>query len=125
MSEDLDDNKIKNYMARDKQHSPGTNVDHVKNMIAAVDKHGTPTEKKELGLNEQMPGTHPVTILAYNSGIEKLADVANKPERKREVHGVLAMGNHGQPILRFTEKNETQVYVADWNPQYGWVADYD
>lgn len=128
MEEELDANKLQSYLSRDKsQPGSGTDgIDHMKKVIAAVDKHGTPDEKKELGLDEQAGPQMPVKIIAYNSGYgEKLADVAKDPKRHKEVMGSLSLGNNGQPILRFTEKGDSQVYVADWNPQYGWVADYD
>ena len=50
VDEELDAGKIQSYMNRDKSSTPSNTVDQMKNMIAAVNKHGTPDEKKELGI---------------------------------------------------------------------------
>lgn len=53
VAEELDGSKIDGYMKREQSSpSPDSGVDHMKKMIAAVKTHGTPDEKKELGINE-------------------------------------------------------------------------
>jgi hypothetical protein len=120
--ENLDDNKLKSYIAKDQSSasSPDT-ISQMKSMIDAVKNHGTPTEKKEIGLNENS-----VEIIGYNSGHgEKLDVVAQDPKRRRKVEMIqLRLGDRGQPELVFKDTDGDK-YVADWNTKYGWVADFD
>jgi hypothetical protein len=53
VSEELDDNKVKAYIAKDQKSPSGPNdsISQMKSMIDAVKNHGTSDEKKELGLN--------------------------------------------------------------------------
>jgi len=52
--EELDDNKVKAYIAKDQKSPSGPNdsISQMKSMIDAVKNHGTPNEKKELGLTQ-------------------------------------------------------------------------
>lgn len=128
VSEDLSDTKIKSYMDKDKSGSTKTDsVTQMKSMIDAVKNHGTPQEKKDLGINEYIQGGQAVDVIFYNSGYgEKLDSVAGDPKRKRQVNGVLQMNTStGAPQLKFNEKGDSTVYYAEWNPKYGWVADLD
>jgi hypothetical protein len=67
-----------------------------------------------------------VSIIGYNSGADyPLSMAANDPKARRTVKVVkLTMGNDGSPKLEFKD-SDGSVYQADWNPQYGWVADFN
>lgn len=123
VEEDLDTNRIKGYMAQDqaKANKPGDDISQMKNMIDAVKNHGTKDEKDQLGLNEDQ-----VEIIGYNSGHgENLDMVARDPKRHRKVEMIqLRMGDRGQPELVFKDTDGDK-YTAEWNPKYGWVADFD
>ena len=123
VEEDLDPNRIKGYMAQDraKANKPGDEISQMKSMIDAVKNHGTQDEKQQLGLNEDQ-----VEIIGYNSGHgENLDAIARDPSRHRKVEMVqLRMGSQGQPELVFKDTDGSN-YVAEWNPKYGWVADFD
>lgn len=76
---------------------------------------------RALALNE----TQKVKIIAYNSGYGQQLDVVAKdPKHHHEVEVVeLRMGPNGAPQLIFKDTGGNS--RADWNPKYGWVADYD
>lgn len=105
--------------------TPQQQSDELKNSIEALRKD--PNAKEELKLKEAGSSGMDVEVLFYNSGYgEKLDAVANDPKRKRKVTGSLEMNpSTGAPQLKFTEKNDNQIYYAEWNPRYGWVADLD
>lgn len=123
VEEVLDPNRIKGYMAQDRSRAnkPGDEISHMKDMIDAVKNHGTRDEKDQLGLNEDQ-----VEIIGYNSGHgENLDVIARDPKRHRKVEMVqLRMGSQGQPELVFKDTDGDN-YTAEWNPKYGWVADFD
>ncbi len=66
------------------------------------------------------------SVIGYNSGMgQSLEDAARDPKAKRTVQVIkLEMGSNGAPMLRFKDRDGS-TYAAEWNPQYGWVADFD
>ena len=120
----LDMNKIQGYMKKDTGLNNGSSDDigQMKAMIDAVDKHGTPNEKKELGLNEQE-----VDIIKYNSGHgEQLDTIAKDPKRHAKVQMVtMKMSANGKPEIVFTLPGDNEKFTAEWSDKYGWVADFD
>jgi len=123
VEEDLDPNRIKGYMAKDRANAnnSGDDIGQMKSMIDAVRNHGSKDEKDQLGLNETQ-----VEIIGYNSGRgENLDTIARDPTRHRKVEMIqLRLGAQGQPELVFKDTDGDN-YTAEWNPKYGWVADFD
>lgn len=125
MHEELTMDKIGSYVKKSAVTTPNatsTEVGDMKSMIDAVKKYGTPDEKKDLGINEQQTAD----VITYNSGYgENLKSISADPSRKIKVEIVsLRIGANGRPELVFKDKHG-QSTVAEWNDQYGWVADFD
>lgn len=67
-----------------------------------------------------------VEIIGYNSGWGNTLDKAAKdPKNRRKVKvEKLGFGMNGQPELKFRELDGDGPFTAEWDPQYGWHADF-
>lgn len=81
-------------------------------------------DKKESSINE---GPQQMDIIGYNSGRGLSLDLAVKdPKYRRKVNVVeLGFTPDGAPQLKFKELDGDGPFTAEWNPKYGWTADFD
>ena len=81
----------------------------------------------ELVENAHMPmhESQAIKVIAYNSGHGEQLDVVAKDQSRHRDAEMLGMqlGSGGRPEMKVRLDNQT--YIADWNPQHGWVVDFD
>ncbi len=78
----------------------------------------------ESAVNE---GPQQMDIIGYNSGRGlDLDQAASNPKYRRKVNVVeLGFTPDGAPQLKFKELDGDGPFTAEWNPKYGWTADFD
>lgn len=77
-------------------------------------------------LEENLNEAQQVEIIGYDSGIGPQLDQAAKdPKHRRKVNvSAITIGSRGQPVLKFTELDGSGPFMAEWDPQHGWHADF-
>lgn len=115
--------KVQGLVPSFKEPVRGHLLNAQKSLRAALDaaQGGQVNENDDAMLNENQK----VTIIGYNSAYRQLDQAAKDPKNKRTVTVVkLGMDSDGAPELTFTDTDGSN-YKAQWNPQYGWVADFN
>jgi len=89
-----------------------------------VRKAKDPVDADESAVNE---GPQQMDVIGYNSGRGLTLDQAVKdPKYRRKVKVVeLGFTPDGAPQLKFKELDGDGPFTAEWNPKYGWTADFD
>lgn len=89
-----------------------------------VRKAKEPVEQESI-VSEEGPK---IMVIGYNSGRDlPLEKAAQDPKNKREVKRTeMTMDKYtGAPVLKFYELDGDGPFTAEWNPKYGWTADFD
>lgn len=92
-----------------------------------IEKAAKKFQQKDAEKESAMSEEQEVSIIGFNSGTGLTLDkAAADPKNSRKVKVVsLGFGKNGAPELKFKELSGDGPFIADWNPEHGWVADFD
>jgi hypothetical protein len=90
---------------------------------------GSSSIKKYMELIENvhmsMTEAQTIKVITYNSGHGERLDAVSRDQKRHRDAEMLGMqlGTGGQPEMKVRLDNQT--YIANWDPQHGWVVNFD